>query len=159
MHNKIFVNVLKLILSQLVEFDMGENIITKPQTYYDDDDDSVTEPVLFCLGGSVAVNGPRLRPCPKLFHTTRRRWYSIRHPWMGCLYTSYIANTGSSFWYKKKKKTYEWIEPGTMRDRQPLLITTMFGQLIKWSPGSTMSAIVHGSSILWENLLKLPTYW
>lgn len=25
---------------------------------------------------------------------------------------------------------YEWIEQGTMRDRRPLLITTMFGQLI-----------------------------
>jgi len=34
---------------------------------------------------------------------------SIRHPWMGCLYTSYIANTGSSFWYMKKRKNV-WMD-------------------------------------------------
>jgi len=31
---------------------------------------------------------------------------------------------------EEEKKTHEWIEPGTMRDRRPSLITTTFGQLI-----------------------------
>lgn len=59
---------------------------------------------------------------------------------MGCP-CARVANTGSSFWTEDdttavggggEKKTYEWIEPGTVRDRgRPSLITaSVFGQLI-----------------------------
>lgn len=48
---------------------------------------------------------------------------------------------------RRRRKTYEWIEPGTMRDCRPLLITTMFGQLINMiSWLRSVCHRVHGSS-------------
>jgi len=60
----------------------------------------------------------------------------------------------------EEKKTYEWIEPGTMRDRgRPSLITTGVRSADQYDlvAPHCLPPAVHGSSVLWENLLKLST--
>lgn len=90
---------------------------------------------------------------------------SCRHLWMGCLCIHHHTHSKHREQLlerrRKKKKTYEWIEQGTMRDRRPLLITTMFGQLINmisWLHNVCTAAIVHGSCCgkTYQNITDMP---